>query len=93
MTESYLGSGIRAYSVVSLSSRGDGPLLPRYMVLVSVTLAVAAIPEGIPLCMTISLSMGCSAMVNENVRARDIQLPVRLRNLKRKSVQFDANRT
>eukprot|EP00435_Cladocopium_sp_Y103_P010272 s1159_g2.t1 len=31
-----------------------------YMILVSVTLAVAAIPEGIPLCVTISLSIGCS---------------------------------
>ena len=34
-----------------------------YMILVSVTLAVAAIPEGIPLCVTISLSIGCSDMV------------------------------
>ena len=29
-----------------------------YMILVSVTLAVAAIPEGIPLCVTISLHLG-----------------------------------
>ena len=29
-----------------------------YMILVSVTLAVAAIPEGIPLCVTISLFLG-----------------------------------
>ena len=29
-----------------------------YMILVSVTLAVAAIPEGIPLCVTISLCLG-----------------------------------
>ena len=28
-----------------------------YMILVSVTLAVAAIPEGIPLCVTISLCL------------------------------------
>jgi magnesium-transporting ATPase (P-type) len=28
-----------------------------YMILVSVTLAVAAIPEGIPLCVTISLRL------------------------------------
>jgi potassium/sodium efflux P-type ATPase len=41
-----------------------------YMILVSVTLAVAAIPEGIPLCTTISLSFGCSAMVQENVLVR-----------------------
>jgi potassium/sodium efflux P-type ATPase len=41
-----------------------------YMILVSVTLAVAAIPEGIPLCVTISLSMGCASMVNENVLVR-----------------------
>lgn len=32
-----------------------------YMILVSVTLAVAAIPEGIPLCVTISLLLGLGA--------------------------------
>jgi magnesium-transporting ATPase (P-type) len=37
------------------------------MVLISVTLAVAAIPEGIPLCVTISLSSGCRAMVSKQV--------------------------
>mmetsp|Transcript_18620 Transcript_18620/g.32600 ORF Transcript_18620/g.32600 Transcript_18620/m.32600 type:complete len:1078 (-) Transcript_18620:96-3329(-) len=43
-----------------------------YMILVSVTLAVAAIPEGIPLCVTISLSLGCADMVNENVLVRKL---------------------
>merc|ERR1719387_3306847 len=43
-----------------------------YMILVSVTLAVAAIPEGIPLCVTISLAIGCKDMVNENVQVRKI---------------------
>ncbi|CAD7972588.1 unnamed protein product [Amoebophrya sp. A120] len=38
-----------------------------YMILVSVTLAVAAIPEGIPLCVTISLSSGANTMVQRNV--------------------------
>lgn len=38
-----------------------------YMILVAVTLAVAAIPEGIPLCVTISLSLGCKEMVKKNV--------------------------
>jgi len=33
-----------------------------YMILVSVTLAVAAIPEGIPLCATISLPFGCEQL-------------------------------
>lgn len=32
------------------------------MILVSVTLAVAAIPEGIPLCVTISLLLDMSAV-------------------------------
>jgi len=40
------------------------------MILNSVTLAVAAIPEGIPLCVTISLSKGCDSMVKENVLVR-----------------------
>ena len=41
-----------------------------YMVMVAVTLAVAAIPEGIPLCVTISLSNGCNEMVKRNVLVR-----------------------
>merc|ERR1719172_266636 len=43
-----------------------------YMILVSVTLAVAAIPEGIPLCVTISLSMGCKTMVEKKVLVRKL---------------------
>jgi len=38
-----------------------------YMILIAVTLAVAAIPEGIPLCVTISLSIGSYEMVKQNV--------------------------
>eukprot|EP00928_Gymnodinium_smaydae_P047517 TRINITY_DN31719_c0_g1_i1.p1 TRINITY_DN31719_c0_g1~~TRINITY_DN31719_c0_g1_i1.p1 ORF type:complete len:1005 (-),score=234.28 TRINITY_DN31719_c0_g1_i1:232-3246(-) len=41
-----------------------------YMILISITLTVAAIPEGIPLCVTISLSSGCSAMVSRHVLVR-----------------------
>ena len=41
-----------------------------YMIMVAVTLAVAAIPEGIPLCVTISLSTGCNEMVKRNVLIR-----------------------
>eukprot|EP00438_Fugacium_kawagutii_P034435 Skav216663 [mRNA] locus=scaffold930:71363:72844:- [translate_table: standard] len=40
-----------------------------YMILIAVTLAVAAIPEGIPLCVTISLAIGCKEMVEKNVQA------------------------
>jgi potassium/sodium efflux P-type ATPase len=43
-----------------------------YMILVSVTLAVAAIPEGIPLCVTISLAIGCKDMAKEFVQVRKI---------------------
>jgi Ca2+-transporting ATPase len=43
-----------------------------YMILIAVTLAVAAIPEGIPLCVTISLSIGCSDMVKKNVLVRKL---------------------
>lgn len=43
-----------------------------YMILVAVTLAVAAIPEGIPLCITIALSVGCKDMVKQNVLIRKI---------------------
>ncbi|KAH8055598.1 calcium-transporting ATPase [Aureococcus anophagefferens] len=50
-----------------------------YMILIAVTLTVAAIPEGLPLTVTISLSTGCSDMVKENVlggrsRRRDARL-------------------
>lgn len=43
-----------------------------FMILVAVTLTVAAIPEGLPLCVTIALSSGCSDMVNENVLMRKL---------------------
>eukprot|EP00929_Paragymnodinium_shiwhaense_P042834 TRINITY_DN22100_c0_g2_i1.p1 TRINITY_DN22100_c0_g2~~TRINITY_DN22100_c0_g2_i1.p1 ORF type:complete len:933 (-),score=307.14 TRINITY_DN22100_c0_g2_i1:521-3319(-) len=43
-----------------------------YMILIAVTLAVAAIPEGIPLCVTISLSMGCWDMVSQQVLVRKL---------------------
>jgi len=42
------------------------------MILISVTLAVAAIPEGIPLTLTIALSFGCTQMVENNVLVRKI---------------------
>mmetsp|Transcript_52588 Transcript_52588/g.122387 ORF Transcript_52588/g.122387 Transcript_52588/m.122387 type:complete len:1087 (+) Transcript_52588:46-3306(+) len=52
----------------------DNPQNPPwlYMILISVTLAVAAIPEGIPLCVTISLSIGSSSMVKKNVLVRKL---------------------
>jgi len=43
-----------------------------YMILIAVTLAVAAIPEGIPLCVTISLSIGCKQMIDEKVLVRKL---------------------
>jgi len=52
----------------------DNPTNPSwlYMILIAVTLAVAAIPEGIPLCVTISLSIGSSSMVKEHVLVRKL---------------------
>jgi magnesium-transporting ATPase (P-type) len=43
-----------------------------YMILIAVTLAVAAIPEGIPLCVTISLSIGCKQMIEQDVLVRKL---------------------
>jgi len=43
-----------------------------YMILISVTLAVAAIPEGIPLCVTISLSFGSTEMQKRQVLVRKL---------------------
>lgn len=43
-----------------------------FMILVAVTLTVAAIPEGLPLCVTIALSSGSQSMVEENVLMRKI---------------------
>jgi len=43
-----------------------------YMILISVTLAVAAIPEGIPLCVTISLSSGSWQMKQRMVLVRNL---------------------
>ena len=48
------------------SAPGDSDSSPwLYMILIAVTLAVAAIPEGIPLCVTISLSIGGQDMVKK----------------------------
>jgi magnesium-transporting ATPase (P-type) len=44
-----------------------------YGIMTSVTLAVAAIPEGIPLCVTLSLALGCDDMArNKNVLVRKL---------------------
>jgi magnesium-transporting ATPase (P-type) len=43
-----------------------------YMILISVTLAVAAIPEGIPLCVTISLSFGSTSLKDLKVLVRKL---------------------
>jgi len=43
-----------------------------FMILVAVTLTVAAIPEGLPLCVTIALSSGCETMVTKNVLVRKL---------------------
>lgn len=43
-----------------------------FMILVAVTLTVAAIPEGLPLCVTIALSSGSKSMVEEHVLMRKI---------------------
>merc|ERR1719230_1306082 len=58
--------------VVGLVLQVEDPKNPEgstwlYMILISVTLAVAAIPEGIPLTLTIALSWGCKQMVKNNV--------------------------
>jgi potassium/sodium efflux P-type ATPase len=57
---------------VALQRSEDGTDSWLYMILISVTLAVAAIPEGIPLCVTISLSIGCTKMVNKSVLVRKL---------------------
>jgi potassium/sodium efflux P-type ATPase len=43
-----------------------------YGIMTSVTLAVAAIPEGIPLCVTLSLALGCKDMVEKKVQVRKL---------------------
>jgi len=55
------------------SAPGDTDSSPWfYRILIAVMLAVAAIPEGIPLCVTISLSIGCQEMVKKSVLVRKL---------------------
>merc|ERR1712193_384302 len=52
----------------------SNPDVPSYlfMIMIAITLTVAAIPEGIPLCITIAQAAGCSNMVKQNVLVRRI---------------------
>ena len=59
-------------AVGAQSPEKNGPPSWLYMILIAVTLTVAAIPEGLPLTVTISLSTGCSDMVKEHVLMRKI---------------------
>ena len=55
------------------SALGDADSSPwLYIILIAVTLAVAAIPEGIPLCVTISLSIGGQDMVKKDILVRKL---------------------
>jgi len=60
---------------VALDTRDpSNPDVPSYMfmIIIAITLTVAAIPEGIPLCITIAQAAGCSNMVSQNVLVRRI---------------------
>jgi potassium/sodium efflux P-type ATPase len=60
---------------IALDTRDpSNPDVPSYlfMIMIAITLTVAAIPEGIPLCITIAQAAGCSNMVKQNVLVRRI---------------------
>merc|ERR1719235_1946034 len=60
---------------VALDTRDpSNPDVPSYMfmIIIAITLTVAAIPEGIPLCITIAQAAGCSNMVSQHVLVRRI---------------------
>merc|ERR1719331_48944 len=60
---------------IALDTRDpSNPDVPSYlfMIIIAITLTVAAIPEGIPLCITIAQAAGCSQMVEKNVLVRRI---------------------
>merc|ERR1719235_337385 len=60
---------------IALDTRDpSNPDVPSYlfMIIIAITLTVAAIPEGIPLCITIAQAAGCSNMVKQNVLVRRI---------------------
>jgi len=66
--------GVFAVGIALETKDPEDPDTPSwlFMILVAVTLTVAAIPEGLPLCVTIALSSGCSEMVKENVLMRKL---------------------
>ena len=69
----YIGIGALIICIVVFITGTSQGIAANEMFLASVSLAVAAVPEGLPAVVTITLAIGVQRMVNKNVIVRKLQ--------------------